>query len=144
MKTRIKFAAAALALALLSLGAAPALAQTSMYESLGGKASIAKVVDDFVGIVAADTRINFQFGKTDIPRLKTMLNDQLSGALGGPCTYTGRDMTAAHAGMGVTNAQFNAIAEDLYVALEKNGVPYRTQNQIMAMLAQMQRQIVTK
>ena len=144
MKTRIKFAAAALALALLSLGAAPALAQPSMYESLGGKASIAKVVDDFVGIVAADTRINFQFGKTDIPRLKAMLNDQLCGARGGPCTYTGRDMTAAHAGMGVTNAQFNAIAENLYVALEKNGVPYRTQNQIMAMLAPMQRQIVIK
>lgn len=144
MKTRIESAAAALALAVFSLGAAPALAQTSMYDSLGGKASIAKVVDDFVGIVAADTRINFQFGKTDIPRLKAMLNDQLCGALGGPCTYTGRDMTAAHAGMGVTNAQFNAIAENLYVALEKNGVPYRTQNQIMAMLAPMQRQIVTK
>ena len=53
-------------------------------------------------------------------------------------------MKNAHAGMNVTNAQFNALAEDLYLALEQNGVPYKTQNAIMALPAPMQRDIVTR
>lgn len=145
---------AALALAAgLALGATPASAQggtvaapaqPTLYQQLGGAPAIAKVVDDFIAIVAADPRINFQFAKTNIARLKILLQQQFGEALGGPEKYTGRDMKAAHVGMGVTNAQFNALAEDLYEAMDKNGVPYRTQNVIMALLAPMQRDIVER
>jgi hemoglobin len=129
---------------MLSLSPATAHAQKTMYEQLGGKEGMAKIVDDFVGFVAADTRINFQFGKTDIPHLKAMLNDQLCSATGGGCVYKGRDMKSTHAGMGVTNAQFNALAEDMQLAWEKNKVPYHRQNKLMAILAPMQKDIVTK
>jgi hemoglobin len=129
---------------MLSLSPATAQAQKTMYEKFGGKEGVAKIVDDFVGFVAADTRINFQFGKTDIPHLKAMLNDQLCAATGGGCEYRGRDMKTAHAGMGVTNAQFNALVEDMQLAWEKNKVPYHLQNKLAAILAPMQKDIVTK
>lgn len=135
---------AILGLATLAIGTPPAAAQGSLYDSVGGKPVIAKVVDDFVGHVMADPRIDFQFAKTNIRHLKAMLNDQLCAVLGGPCKYEGETMKNAHAGMNVTNAQFNALAEDLYLALEQNGVPYKTQNAIMAVLAPMQRDIVTR
>jgi hemoglobin len=130
--------------AMLSLSPAPAHAQKTMYEKFGGKEGMAKIVDDFVGFVAADSRINFQFGKTDIPHLKAMLNAQLCAATGGGCEYRGRDMKTAHAGMGVTNAQFNALVEDMQLAWEKNKVPYHLQNKLAAMLAPMQKDIVTR
>lgn len=141
---RIQQGAAILGLATLAMATLPVAAQSSLYDSVGGKPVIAKVVDDFVGHVVADPRINFQFVKTNIRHLKAMLNAQLCTALGGPCQYEGETMKNAHAGMNVTNAQFNALAEDLYLALEQNGVPYKTQNAIMALLAPMQRDIVTR
>lgn len=130
--------------AMFSLCASPAQSEETLYDALGGKVSITKLIDDFVGFVAADPRINFQFGKADIPHLKVQLVDMLCAGTGGPCKYTGRDMKSTHAGMGITNAQFNALAEDLYLAFDKNGVPYRLQNKVIAMLAPMQREIVTK
>jgi hemoglobin len=128
----------------LSLPLETAHADDSLYHTFGGKEGIIRIVDDFVGFVAADTRINFQFAKTDIPRLKGHLVDMICGATGGPCKYAGRDMVSAHAGMGITNAQFNALAEDMQRAWDKNRIPYRQQNKLMAMLAPMERQIVTK
>jgi len=95
----------------------------SLYERLGGKPAITAVVDDFVGNVAADNRINGFFAKTDIPRLKLLLVDQICAGSVGPCTYTGRDMKSAHAGMGVNDAHFNALVEDLVKTLDKFKVP---------------------
>src|SRR5262245_12192726 len=43
------------------------MAQASLYERLGGKPAITAVVDDFVGNVAADNRINKRFASADIP-----------------------------------------------------------------------------
>lgn len=87
--------------------------QTSLYDRLGGKDSIVAVIDDFVGRAAQDDRINAKFGRTDVPRLKAMLIDQVCAASGGPGTYTGRDMKETHAGMGVTAGEFDALVADL-------------------------------
>ncbi|MGN6702590.1 MAG: group I truncated hemoglobin, partial [Burkholderiaceae bacterium] len=62
----------------------------------------------------------------------------------GPCKYTGKDMQTIHQDLGITNAQFNALAEDLYTAMDRNGVPYRVQNRLMALLAPMQKTVVEK
>src|SRR6059036_62881 len=65
------------------------MTEQSLYDRLGGKPAITAVVDDFVGRVAADNRINGKFANADLPRLKMMLVDQICQASGGPCTYTG-------------------------------------------------------
>src|SRR5436190_24135318 len=101
-----------------NMGMAP-MQQKSLYERLGGQGAVVAVVDDFVGNVAADDRINRFFAKTDMPRFKRLLAEQICAAGGGPCTYTGRDMRSAHAGMGITDAQFTALVEDLGKSLDK-------------------------
>jgi hemoglobin len=116
--------------------------QKSLYDRLGGKDAIVAVVDDFVGNVAADNRINRYFAKTDVPRFKRNLVDQICAGTGGPCTYTGRDMKTAHAGMGVTNADFDALVGDLVKTLDKFKVPEKEKGELLGILGPMRPSIV--
>lgn len=116
----------------------------SLYDRLGGKPAITAVVDDFVARVAADTRINGKFANANIPRLKTMLVDQICQASGGPCTYTGRDMKSAHAGMGVSGTEFDALVGDLTATLNKYKVGEREKNELLGALGPMKKDIVEK
>lgn len=116
----------------------------AVYQALGSKGGIKKIVDDFLPIVLADARIKDSFKDTDIERLGFMLTEQFCQVSGGPCGYSGKDMKTAHAGRHITNAQFNALAEDLQVAMDKHGIPSSTQNKLLAKLAPMQRDVVTK
>src|SRR2546430_17564288 len=70
----------------------------TLYERLGGKGAITAVVDDFVGRVAADKRVNGKFALANISRLKMLLGEEISAPSVGPWTYTGRDMKTVHAG----------------------------------------------
>lgn len=116
----------------------------SLYERLGGKPAITAVVDDFVARVAADSRINGKFANANIPRLKSMLVDQICQASGGPCTYTGRDMKTTHAGMGVSGNEFDALVGDLVATLNKFKVGDREKNELLGALGPMKKDIVEK
>ena len=116
----------------------------SLYSRLGGKAAIRLVVEDFVQNVAEDRRINGFFGTTNIPRLKRLLVEQICQASGGPCQYSGRSMRAAHRGLGIGNADFNALVQDLGRSLNKYGVPAREQRELTAILLPLKREIVTR
>jgi hemoglobin len=118
--------------------------EPTLYQRLGGKEAIVAVVDDFVANVAADKRINGYFATTNIPRLKQMLVDQICAGTGGPCTYTGRDMKAAHAGMVVNDAAFNALVHDLVKTLDKFRVPAKEKSELLAILGPMKADIVTR
>ena len=130
---------------MFALGACQSMmapSQKSLYDRLGGQPAIIAVVDDFVGNVAADSRINGFFARTDIPRLKKLLVEQICAGTGGPCTYTGRSMQATHKGMNITDAQFNALVEDLQKSLNKFKVPEKEQSDLLAVLGPMKPQIV--
>jgi hemoglobin len=125
--------------------AAPMVAkQASLYDRLGGKGAITAVVDDFVGNVAGDERINGRFGKTDIPKLKRNLVDQVCAATGGPCTYTGKDMKTAHTGMRIQDAEFGALVEDLIKSLNKFKVGKKEQDELLGALGGMKKDIVNQ
>ena len=114
----------------------------TLYDRLGGKAAITAVVDQFVTNVADDKRINARFSTTDIPRLKKNLVDQVCMASGGPCTYSGRDMTTTHAGMKITAADFNALVEDLVASLNKFKVSETEKKDLLGILGPMKKDIV--
>jgi hemoglobin len=127
----------------LSLAADLGMAQErSLYERLGGRDAIVAVVDDFVANVAADQRINGFFAKTDIPRLKRLLVEQICVGTGGPCAYTGRDMKSAHRNMNVQEAHFGALVADLVRTLDKFKVPEREKGELLAILGPMKADIV--
>lgn len=130
---------------ILSCAALPSLAQQeAFYEELGGKPGIRKIVDTLIPIVLADPRIKDSFTDIDMKNLSMRLEEQFCELSGGPCKYKGKDMVTIHDGLNITNAQFNALAEDLQVAMERVGVAGRAQNKLLAKLAPMQRGIVTK
>jgi len=123
--------------------AAPAAAAgPSLYERLGGQPAITAVVDSFVNLVAADTRINALFRGVDIPNLKRLLAEQICQATGGPCTYSGRSMREAHRGMSITNRQFDALVGDLVAALDAFRVPATEKSELLTALGGMRRDIV--
>lgn len=133
--------------ALIMLGCAASSANAksgdkSLYERLGKKEAITAVVDDFVANLAADTRINSFFAKTDVPKLKRLLVEQICQATGGPCTYTGRDMRTVHNGMNITGPQFDALVQDLVKSLDKFKVPAREKNELLGALGGMKPEIV--
>jgi len=119
-------------------------ADRSLYDRLGGKPAITALVDDFVGCVATDTRINGKFSTTDIPRLKMLLVEQICQASDGPCTYTGRSMKATHACMGVSSGDFDALVGDLVTTLNKFKVPEREKNELLGALRPMKGDNVEK
>jgi hemoglobin len=117
-------------------------AGASLYDRLGGVNAIKVVVDDFVGFVGADTRINGRFAKTDIPKLKERLVEQICQGTGGPCTYKGKDMVATHKGMNIADNEFGALVEDLLKALDKNKVPAKEKEELLGILGPMKPAIV--
>ena len=114
----------------------------SLYERLGGLDAITAVVDSFVARCAGDDRINSKFERTDVPRLKKMLIDQVCAATGGPCTYTGRDMRETHDGMQVTAGEFDALVADLVTTLDEFDVPKAEQGELLGLLGTMREDIV--
>ncbi|MCI0489328.1 MAG: group 1 truncated hemoglobin [Blastocatellia bacterium] len=121
----------------------------TLYQRLGGRKAIEAVIDEFVNIVAADTRINKFFADTagDPKRLKKFkehLFKQICEATGGRCKYKGKNMKEAHMGMGITEADFNALVEDLVKALDKFNVGETEKNELLGALGPMKGDIVEK
>jgi hemoglobin len=121
----------------------------TLYERLGGKKSITAVVDEFVGRVAGDARINRYFAADvkdpkRLAKFKKNLVDQICQGSGGPCKYMGKDMKSAHAGMGITGADFTALVEDLVGALDKFKVGDKEKNDLLGILGPMKSDIVEK
>ncbi len=143
MKTNVKLASLTL-VAALALGACASnmMEQKSLYDRLGGKPAISAVVDDFIGNVAADNRINGRFAKADIPHLKMRLVEQISAGTGGPVAYNGLPMKAAHTGMHITDAEFGDLVEDLVKSLDKFHVPEKEKGELLGILGPMKSDIV--
>ena len=119
-------------------------ADDALFVGLGGKPGIQRIVKGLIPLVLADKRINETFDGINMKKLALRLEEQFCVVAGGPCEYKGKDMAESHDGMNVTHAQFNALVEDLQVAMEQAGVPSRVQNRLLARLAPMHRTIVTK
>jgi hemoglobin len=132
------------ATALLWVGTSSAVAEERLFFRIGGEAKLKAAVDELVDVILKDERINFAFADTDLSKFKHLLYTQLCELAAGPCIYDGRDMRTAHQRLPLTNAHFNALTEDLYIALDRVGVSYRLQNELIALLAPMQRDVVKK
>lgn len=143
-KTAARWACSAL-LSVASLALAnTAVVDDATYQGLGGKPGIKKIVDTLIPLILADARIKESFTDIDMKNLGMRLEQQFCELSGGPCKYQGKDMVEIHDGLNITRAQFNALAEDLQIAMEQVGVPARFQNKLVAKLAPMERAIVTK
>jgi len=115
-----------------------------VFEDFGGMPGLTALMDDFMANLVVDPRTSRFFEGKDLPRVKRELAEQFCAILGGGCAYSGRDMRTAHAGLTIDRAAFNALVEDLQLAMDKHKVPFRSQNRLLAILAPMHREVVEK
>ncbi|MEV8513854.1 group 1 truncated hemoglobin [Dactylosporangium sp. NPDC051484] len=115
----------------------------SIYDGIGGAESVRAAVESFYTRVLGDSRLAGFFADVDISRLKAHQRAFIAAALGGPEVYAGRDMAAAHAGLGLTDAHFDAVVAHLADTLTELSVPGDRIAEIAAALAPLREQIVS-
>jgi hemoglobin len=136
-------AIAALLFAAMLLPHSGARADT-LYGDLGGEPRVTQFVGEMLAIAVKDPRIAKDFDNINLDWLHKRIVLQICSLTGGPCKYTGRDMHAAHKGLHLATLDFNALVEDLQIAMDRADVPFWTQNRLLAILAPMYRDIVTR
>lgn len=131
--------------AALLAGAALAPAQAAddtLYQQLGARPGLVRLMDDFMVRLLADARMRPFFKDADQAALKKQLVLQFCEVSGGPCRRNGPTMKEAHDGMDITRGDFNALVEVLQDAMDAQGVPFPAQNRLLARLAPMHRDII--
>jgi hemoglobin len=121
----------------------PVAPAAGLYDAFGGQTGIRALMDDFVGRLKADPRLAEAFKDANAGNLAKQLSDQVCQLSGGPCVYKGPSMKEAHANMDVTRTDFNALVEVLQLSMDARGIPFTRQNQLLALLAPMHRDVIT-
>jgi hemoglobin len=122
-------------------------AAPSLYKRLGGYDAIAAVSDDFIGRLAADKQLGrFLVGLSadSQKRLRQNVVDQLCQATGGPCLYIGRPTKTAHAGLGITESDWDLTVKHLIASLDKFKVPEKEKKEFLALASSLKPDIVEK
>jgi hemoglobin len=116
----------------------------TLYDDLGGDAGLTAIIGDTVDAAVADPRTADKLDNINVARLKQRIVQQVCELTGGPCHFHGISMKGAHTYLQLHDRHFNALVEDMQNAMDKAGVPFHTQNRLLALLAPMQRDIVSK
>jgi hemoglobin len=106
----------------------------SIYQQIGGKASMDAAIEIFYKKVLADDRVNHFFDDVSMIKQKRKQHAFISAALGAPTAFVGKDLRKAHADMDLTDVHFNAIAEHLQSTLAELKVPKATIDRILAIV----------
>ncbi|MBU6248220.1 MAG: group 1 truncated hemoglobin [Xanthomonadaceae bacterium] len=136
-----RLACLASALLLAACATAPGRAPT-LYEQLGGRDGIAAITDRLLDAFAGDPLVAPAFRHVDIRRYRINFTDYLCQIADGPCHYTGDSMAEVHRGMHIDEAAFNAVVQDLITAMDRQHVPVRVQNRLLARLAPERKDII--
>ncbi|MDQ2963001.1 MAG: group 1 truncated hemoglobin [Pseudomonadota bacterium] len=147
MQLRTALAACIIAFAV----AAPAIARPTtaptLYKRLGGYDALAAVSDDFLARLAGDPGIARFFvghNSDSIKRIRQHVIDQLCFATGGPCVYTGRDMKTSHAGLGITEKDWDVSVKLLIGTLDKFNAPAKEKDEVLTAVSGLKKDIVEK
>ncbi len=119
-------------------------AEANLLQALGARDGITLLVDDFVNRLVGDARVGHFFKDVKPKHLKQQISDQICQLLGGGCVYDGETMKASHADMKVTRPDFLVVVALLQDSMDARGIPFAVQNQLLARLAPMHRDIVTR
>lgn len=115
-----------------------------IFKAFGEKPGLVLLMDQLMLNVMADPRTRPFFENADREKSKRNLVDQFCSILGGPCSYSGRDMKTAHADLKIGRNDFNALVENLQRAMDTRHIPFRAQNKLLAKLSPMHREVETR
>lgn len=122
--------------------------EKSLYARLGGYDAIAAVVDDFFGSLTKDPQFSARFftghSADSFKKVRQLTVDLTCAATGGPCYYTGRDMKTTHAGLGITENDWDASVKHFVATLDKFKVPQKEQADLLGIVSSLKGDIVEK
>lgn len=131
-----------IAIMMLCLTACAGTEQTTLYEKLGGEAGVDKIVNNLVQNIGRDEQIFHYFAEANVKRFRKHLAWHLCDISDGPCTYSGDSMQQIHDGMAITERDFNHLVDLLINAMYQADVPHPVQNQLLARLAPLRKDII--
>ncbi len=123
------------------------MANTSLYERLGGYNAIAAVIDSLMIRLTADPQLAKYFaghGEDSRKRLRQLQLDMICQATGGPCFYLGRDMKTVHKGLGIKGTEWQTAITHIVGVLDNFKVPDAEQKEILGLLSGIKGDIVEK
>jgi hemoglobin len=116
--------------------------QKTLYEQLGGEAGINNIVENLVQEIGQDQQVFHYFAEARVSRFKENLIEHFCAISDGPCSYTGDNMMDIHTGMNINEKDFNHLVDLLINAMDTEGIPHRIQNQLIARLAPLRKEII--
>jgi len=136
----------------------------ALFDRLGGEKGIAAIIDDFTPRAIEDPRVNwerkgakrtglvFRREKSNewtatpenVAQIKKHLVQFLALATGGPAKYDGKDLKTAHAGMHISNAEFDAVLGDLKASLDRLQIPNKEQKELLSIVESTRPEIVVE
>lgn len=124
-------------------GAQTAPKDDQLYKAFGEKPGLVALMDDFMARLLADPRTEPHFKPANQQQVKEQLVEQFCVLAGGPCVYKGADMKTSHAELEITKTDFHALVEVLQLSMDARGIAFGRQNEMLALLAPMHRDIIT-
>src|SRR5450631_1630978 len=121
--------------------------EQTLYQRLGGYDAIAGVIDDLFGRLRGDPLFSrFGLGRSidSHNRSRQLLVDQVCALSGGPCLYIGRDMKTSHAGLAITEGEWEANMQHTLSSLQKFHIPQREQQEFLELFTRYKNEIVEK
>jgi hemoglobin len=136
----------------------------ALYDRLGGDQGIDAIVDDWIDRALEDPRVNWRrTGVTQgglsirrnrsiewdanpqaVANMKKHIAQFVKVATGGPPKYEGREMKNVHAGLHISNPEFDASIGDLKATLDKLAVPTEEQKELLAVIESTRPQVATE
>lgn len=116
----------------------------TLFERVGGRPYLTAIVDDFVVRVDAEPRLKRFFMPIDRQAFQARLLNQLCEASGGPCKAAGREAQNTLLGVGMTQADFDAMVEKFGITLEKFKVVDNDKRDLLALLSPLRREFVQR
>ena len=147
----VRYRTLAVSLMFALLAACTSQAQQSpnktLYQRLGGYDAIAAVSDDFIMRLGSDPQFAKFFAGFSVDsqkRLRQMIVELLCQESGGPCFYTGRSMKQSHAGLRISDDDWNKSAVHLTAAMDRFRVGAQEKNEILALAGKLRPDIVER
>ena len=136
------------ALLLMLTLAAPAQAENnekSLYERLGGYDAVSAVVDDFAAKLFDDPQVGKFFvgmGTDTRESFRQKNKNLVCNVTGGSCKIISRPAKVTHAGLGITESDFDVVANHLADTLNKFNVPKKEQQELFTIIDSLKPDIV--
>jgi hemoglobin len=118
-------------------------AEKSLYDRIGGEEKARAIVSDIWDNHSKNPIVKDRFANSDPAYVKQLVFEIFAAATGATdVEYSGKDMKAAHAGMNISEMEFNAVVDDVLAACEANGVEQQERNEVLAILWSVRKDIV--